>query len=64
MKKVYLFLNLLLVTSLAFAQLPQSGKNYNIRNVGANLYLSYVTNDWNVSRNQLNPVVMQTKYGD
>lgn len=50
MKKVYLFLNLLLVTSLAFAQLPQSGKNYNIKNVGANLYLSYVTNDWNVSR--------------
>lgn len=50
MKRIYLILNVLLVTALAFAQLPQGGKNYNIKNVGANLYLSYVTNDWNVSR--------------
>ena len=51
MKKIYLFVFLsALLCSLTFAQVPQGGKNYNIKNVGANLYLSYVTDDWNVSR--------------
>ena len=40
-----------MVCSIALAQLPQGGKNYNIKNVGADLYLSYYgADDWNVSR--------------
>ncbi|HLW09236.1 MAG TPA: Ig-like domain-containing protein [Fermentimonas sp.] len=52
MKKSYLFLFLsVMVCSIALAQLPQGGKNYNIKNVGADLYLSYYgADDWNVSR--------------
>jgi hypothetical protein len=51
MKKITLFLSALLMCLTTFAQvLPQAGKNYNIKNVGTGLYLSYVADNWNVSR--------------
>jgi hypothetical protein len=37
-------------TTKAAPVLPVAGKNYNIKNVGADLYLSYVADTWNVSR--------------
>ncbi|GAB6012528.1 Ig-like domain-containing protein [Viscerimonas tarda] len=51
MRRITLFLSALLMCLSTFAQgLPQAGKNYNIRNVGADLYLSYVADNWNISR--------------